>query len=74
MAWPTNVVSLDGGTCKVGGLSTSSGDAAADIISESNSVLHIDNQCKLKFHLNLKNRVALTKTIRDGSNVFCGSG
>ena len=52
MGQPTNVASLDAGTCKVGGLSTESGDAAADIISESNSVLHIDNQCKLAFHLN----------------------
>ena len=58
----------------MGGLSTESGDAAADIISESSSVLHIDNQCKLKFRLNHQYRVALTKTIRDGGNVFCGSG
>ena len=64
MCQPTNVASLDGGTRRVGGLSTESGDAAADIISESSSVLHIDNQY----------RVALTKTIRDGGNVFCGSG
>ena len=58
----------------MGGLSTESGDVAADIISESSSILHIDNQCKLKFHPNHKHRVALTKTIRDGGNVFCGSG
>ena len=74
MVQPTNVVSIDDGTYRVGGLSTESGDAAADIISESNSVLHIDNQCKLPFHLDHKYRVALTKTIRDGGNVFCGSG
>ena len=74
MCQPTNVASLDGGTRRVRGLSTESGDADADIISESSSVLHIDNQCKLRFHLNHQYRVALTKTIRDGGNVFCGSG
>ena len=74
MSQPTYLVSLDAGTVRVGGLSSESGDAAADIISEASSVLHIDNQCKLKFHLNHKHRVAQTKTIRDGGNVFCGSG